>query len=317
MTTSVPSRVGANPFLGIGLKIASVALFVGMMICIKAAGSLPPGEIVFFRSLFAVFPILVFLAFQGELSLALSTTRPLGHVLRGLVGVTAMALGFIGLILLPLPEAITIGYAKPLFVIAFSALFLGETVRIFRWSAVVAGLVGVMIISWPKLTVLTGETDAGTAEALGVGAVLLSAMLAAIAMLLVRRLINTERTSTIVLWFSLTATVLSLLTLPFGWEWLDTGQAALLIGAGMFGGVAQLFLTEAYRHAEVSSIAPFEYTSMVLGIAAGYLFFADIPTVETLAGGAIVVASGLFIIWREHRLGIRRRPARSAVTPQG
>jgi drug/metabolite transporter (DMT)-like permease len=245
------------------------------------------------------------------------TNRPASHFVRGLVGVVSMGFSFVGLTLLPLTDAITINYAQPLFVIVFSALFFGEPVRAFRWTAVLAGMIGVVIIAWPKLSVLTGGAEAGRSEAVGVIFMLTAAMMAAVTMLLVRRLVETERTATIVLWFSVTASVFSLATIPFGWISLDMEQALLLIGAGFFGGVAQLFMTQAYRHASMSTIAPFDYSSMLIGIAAGYFFFSDIPTVETLVGGAIVVAAGVLIIWREHQLGLERRRARRVMTPQG
>ena len=94
---------------------------------------------------------------------------------------------------------------------------------------------------------------------------------------LAERLVATERSATIVLWFSLTASVAGLLTLPFGWISLSQPQVLALIGAGICGGVGQILMTESYRHAEMSTVAPFEYTSMVLGIASGYLFFGDLP----------------------------------------
>ena len=306
-----------KPLTGIALKIASVAVFVAMMTCIKAAGPLPPGEIVFFRSAFAMLPVFAFLAWRRELASAFVTKRPLGHVARGLVGVCAMGLGFFGLTVLPLPDPITISYAQPLVLTVLSAIFLGETIRIFRWSAVAAGLIGVLIISWPKLTLLTGQSEIGQMEAAGVLAVLGSASVAAVAMILVRRLIDTETTTSIVVWFSLTATIAALFTIPLGWETLTTSQVMLLIGSGICGGVAQLLMTQAYRYAPMSTVAPFDYSSMLLGIAAGYVFFADIPTFQTLLGGSIVVTAGLFIIWREHRLGVQRKGARRAMTPQG
>ncbi|MEX0343957.1 MAG: DMT family transporter [Rhizobiaceae bacterium] len=314
---AAPGPETASPLTGIALKIASVAVFVAMMTCIKATGPLPPGEIVFFRSAFAMVPVFAFLAWRRELASGFRTDRPAGHIARGLVGVTAMALGFFGLTVLPLPDAITISYAQPIVLTILSAIFLGETIRIFRWSAVAAGMLGVLIISWPKLSLLTGQSEIGQTEAFGVLAVLGSASLAAVAMILVRKLIETETTVSIVVWFSVTATVASLFTIPFGWEALSAQQTALLIGSGICGGVAQLLMTQAYRHAPLSTVAPFDYTSMLLGIAAGYVFFADIPTGQTLFGGSIVVAAGLFIIWREHRLGIKRKGARRVMSPQG
>jgi drug/metabolite transporter (DMT)-like permease len=312
-----PAGDDGNPVAGIGLKIASVFAFVGMQTCIKAAGQLPAGQIVFFRSLFAIFPIIAVLAYRNQIRTAFSTERPWSHVLRGTVGVTAMSLGFFGLTRLPLPEAVILNYANPLIVVVFGAIFLKETVRLYRWSAVAIGFVGVLIISWPKLTLVSGAGLFGAEEALGVLAVLGAAAVGAVAMLLVRRLVNTETTSTIVMWFSMTATVLSLATIPFGWDPLTAWQAAFLIAAGICGGLGQMLLTQSYRHADVSTIAPFEYSSMLIAIVVGYYAFGNVPTGETIIGGAIVVAAGIFIILREQRLGLERARARKAATPQG
>ena len=302
---------------GIGMKVASVAVFVAMQTLIKAAGDVPAGEIVFFRSFFAIPPILLFMARRGELRSALATSRPFNHIARGLVGVTSMALGFFALTRLPLPEAITLNYAQPLLVVVFSALFLHETIRLYRWTAVAVGLAGVLIISWPDLTLLASPGGLDDQELLGVIAVLVAAAVSAVAMILVRSLVHTERTATIVLWFSLTATAASFLSLPFGWQWLTPAQSALLIGSGLCGGVAQILMTQAYRYAEASVVAPFEYTSMILGVIVGFFIFSEVPRISTVVGGAIVVAAGIFIIWRERQLGLPRGAARKLVPPQG
>lgn len=302
--------------IGILLKVASVSVFVTMSTLIKASGEgVPAGQIVFFRSAFAMVPILVFLALRGQLQTAWRTASPLSHVRRGLVGVSAMGLGFYGIMRLPLPDAIAIGYAMPLLTVVFAALFLGEKVRIFRWSAVAVGLGGVLVISWPRLS-LFGE-GFGSGEAQGAIAVLCSAALGATAMILVRKLVLTERTPTIVLYFSLTATVLSLVSLPFGWIVPDWPTLGLMALAGFCGGLGQILLTQSYRHAEVSTIAPFEYTSIVLGIVIGFFVFGDIPTWSMLLGTTIVIGAGLFVILREHRLGLERKAQRKLVTPQG
>ncbi len=302
---------------GIVLKIMSVAVFVAMSTCIKAAGTVPAGQIVFFRSFFAIFPIIAFLAFKGNLATAFTTRRPLNHVARGLVGVCAMGLTFFALTRLPLPEAITLNYAQPLLVVVFSSIFLGEAIRVYRWSAVVIGLVGVLIITWPELTLLSSDEALDDQEVLGVAAALVAAAISAVAMLLVRNLVQSERTATIVLWFSVTASVMSLLSLPFGWQSLTPLQAGLLVTAGFCGGLGQILMTAAYRHAEASVVAPFEYTSMILGVVVGYLVFGDITSINTLVGGMIVVAAGLFIIWRERQLGLERTRTRKAALSGG
>ncbi|MCA0001905.1 MULTISPECIES: DMT family transporter [unclassified Mesorhizobium] len=299
------------------LKIVSVAVFVGMSTCIKAAGTVPAGQIVFFRSFFAIFPIIAFLALKGNLGTAFSTSRPFNHIARGVVGVCAMGLGFFALTRLPLPEAITLNYAQPLLVVVFSSIFLGEAIRVYRWSAVAVGLVGVLIISWPELTLLSSGEALDDQEVLGVIAALIAAAISAVAMLLVRNLVQSERTATIVLWFSVTASVMALLSLPFGWQALTPRQAVLLVAAGFCGGLGQILMTSAYRHAEASVVAPFEYTSMILGVLVGYLVFGDVATLNTLTGGLIVVAAGIFIIWRERQLGLERTRTRKAAPPQG
>lgn len=305
-----------NAMTAILLKVISVTVFVGMSTCIKAAGDgLPPGQIVFFRSAFAMVPILAYLATHGQLRGAFSTRRPLSHLARGFVGVVSMGFSFYGLTLLPLPDAIAINYASPLIAVIFAAIFLRETVRVYRWSAVFVGLFGVMVICWPKLTLL--DSGADRTAAYGALSVLIAATLGAVAMILVRRLIHTEKTPTIVLYFSLSASVMALLTIPFGWVALEWHRAALLIAAGFFGGIGQILLTHSYRFGDVSTIAPFEYTSILLGLVIGYFLFDDIPTAAMLIGTCIVIAAGIFIIFRERQLGIKRKGARRVMTPQG
>jgi drug/metabolite transporter (DMT)-like permease len=306
-----------NPLRGIGLKILSVMVFTAMAICIKAsAPHVPPGEAVFFRSFFAIPVILVWLIAAHNLRHGLDTTHPLGHFWRGLVGTSAMGLGFTALGLLPLPEATALGYAAPLLTVIFAAMFLGEEVRAFRLTAVFIGLFGVVIVLLPRLTLTTvGETS--TIQALGAMAAFLGAVFAALAQVFVRKLIHTEATAAIVFYFSVTAAALSLLTLPFGWVVPTPREAVLLVGAGLLGGIGQILLTESYRHAETGVIAPFEYVSMLLALILGYLIFEEVPTRAMLAGAGLIVAAGLFIIWRERKLGIRRAGARKVMTPQG
>jgi drug/metabolite transporter (DMT)-like permease len=233
-----------------------------------------------------------------------------------MVGTGGMATGFFALTQLPLPETITIQYATPLLIVVFSAVFFHERVRLYRWSAVLIGLVGVIIIIWPRLTVFSGGMESMSGATLGAISALVSCVFAATAMMLVVRLVQTERSATIVLYFSLTSSAFGLLTLPFGWVMPTPEQFALLIGAGIFGGIGQILLTESYRHADMSVVAPFEYASLILSVIVGYVLFKDVPTVQMLIGGAIVVASGLFIIYREHKLGIERRKEREVTPPQ-
>jgi drug/metabolite transporter (DMT)-like permease len=178
-------------------------------------------------------------------------------------------------------------------------------------------MIGVAIIVWPRLTVFSGEGGAMSGLTLGVLASLASCVFGAFATMQVRKLVDTERSATIVLYFSITCSIAGLLTLPFGWSEISWQALVLLALAGFCGGIAQLLLTASYRYADVSTIAPFEYTSIVLGLVIGYFLFGDVPTGAMLVGTVIVVIAGIFVILREHRLGLQRRAARKHITPQG
>ena len=305
-----------RPLRGIALKVASVMVFIVMASLIKAtAQHVPAGQAVFFRSFFAIPVIMLWLAWRRELSTGLKTTNPLGHLWRGLVGTTSMGLGFAGLGYLPLPEVTAIGYAAPLLTVVFAAMFLGEDVRLFRISCVALGMVGVLIVLLPRLSI--GPGSASVHEAFGATLVLGSAVFAALAQVFVRKLVNTEGTAAIVFYFSLTATTLSLVTLPFGWVWPTPLEASLLVLAGLLGGVGQILLTSSYREADASLVAPFDYASMIFALAIGYFVFAEVPTWTMLGGAALIVTAGILIIWREHKLGLERARQRKAMTPQG
>ncbi|MBN9308565.1 DMT family transporter [Devosia sp.] len=301
---------------GIAFKLSSVCVFLGMSSLLKASEGVPAGQLVFFRSFFAILPIIVYLIWKSELGVGLKTKHPLSHLMRGLVGTGGMMTGFFALTQLPLAEAITISYATPLLIVVFSAVFYHEHVRLYRWSAVLVGLVGVLVIIWPRLTVFSGGIADMSGATLGAISALIAAGFAATAMVLVRKLVETERSATIVLYFSVMSSALGLATIPFGWVMPTPEQFALLVGAGIFGGIGQILLTESYRHADMSVIAPFEYASLILSIAIGYFVFQDVPTVQMLFGGAIVVGSGLFIIYREHKLGLERKRASEVSPPQ-
>lgn len=304
-----------RPLRGILLKLLSVTIFLVMSSCIKSVSDhVPTGEVVFFRSGFAMPVILAWLGLRGDLGTGLRTAIPLGHALRGIMGTMGMASGFAGLALLPLPEVTALGYASPLLTVVFAALLLGERVRLFRLSAVALGLCGVLVVLMPRLTAFSGG-GADRIEAIGALIVLGGAVFSALAQIQVRRLVATERISAIVFYFFVTATTLSLLTLPFGWVWPTAAEAALLISAGIAGGLGQILLTAAYREADASLVAPFEYASMVLAILVGYVVFTETPDTATLSGGGVIVVAGLLILWRERQLGLERARQRRASTP--
>lgn len=308
-----------RPLAGITLKVLSTVVFVAMSALVKLlSDAVPTGEIVFARNFAGMLPVVVMLLAQRQLSTAVRTSRPVGHLVRSFVGVTAMTLNFAALAFIPLPDATAITYAAPLMTVVMAVFFLGEVVGLYRWSAVGVGFLGVLIILYPHLGAaeVDGDTTIGAAIAF-VGTIFM-----AMAAIIVRKLILTERSATIVFWFSAWSSALALCTLPLGWVWQSqawiwpTGeQFALLVGTGLLGGIGQILMTQSYRLADASTIAPFDYVTMIWATAAGWLLFSEVPGVMVVAGTVLVIAAGLFVIFREHRLGIDRTRAKRAQTP--
>ncbi len=290
-----------SPLRGILLIVTAVSLFVVMGSLVKAADRIPAGQAVFFRAFCALPVIVLWLTWRRELRTGLSVTRWQNHAVRALAGSCAMGLGFLGLKLIPLPEATAIRFATPILILVFAALILKEKIRLIRVSAMVVGLIGVMIVMWPRLSF-----DMGDLALIGAVATLGSAALAALAQIFIKTMAGTEKTTAIVFWFSSTAACLSLLTIPFGWVMPVGVEWVFLIGAGLIGGTGQILLTSSYRYAEASTLAPFIYVSMIWALIIGYFVFGEVPTVPMLLGAALVIASGVAIALRERQLGIQR-----------
>jgi drug/metabolite transporter (DMT)-like permease len=295
-----------NSIVGITLKLLSTLSFTLMSALVKATSErYNVGEIVFFRSFFALVPLVIWLVWRGEFPSAIRTRAPLGHLKRGLIGTAGMTLGFIGLSLLPLSEAVAIGYAAPLLTVALAAVLLGETVRLYRWSAVAIGLSGVLVMLAPHL----GNSPSGGAmngSALGAMAAFGGAICAAGAAIQTRRLTMTETTGAIVFYFMTLTSLVGLATFALGWNKPDLYDAGLLIMTGILGGIGQILMTQSFRYADASLIAPFEYSSMIWALLIGWLVFSHLPTTWVIVGAVIVASSGIFVIWRERKLGLER-----------
>ena len=309
-----PTRIlsGMNVFRGIALKLASTLLFAGMSALVRyVSESVPLGQVVFFRSFFAILPVVLIFAWRRELATAVRTNRPFGHIARGMIGLFGMFLNFAALALLPLAEVTAIGFAAPLITVAMAAMFLGERVRVYRWSAIGFGFLGVLVMLAPHLGVGSGAASVATHTGIGALLALGSAFTTAGSVIQTRRLTPSETNSAIVFYFSLLATLGGLATLPFGWVVPSTPVLAGLIGIGVLGGIAHLLLTESYRLAPASVVAPFDYTAILWAFILGYVLFGEVPVPLVFVGAAIVTAAGLFVIFRERQLGVQR--ARGAI----
>ncbi|MCC5992661.1 MAG: DMT family transporter [Rhodobacteraceae bacterium] len=293
-------ETSARPARGIALNVAALFVLMCMAALVKAASDhVPTGQAVFARAFFSLPVILIWIALQGPLMDGLRMAQPRQHLLRGLLGTAALSLNFLALASLPLPEVTTIGFAAPLMTLVFAVLLLGEKVRLFRWTAVAIGFAGVVIVVWPNLSL---DGNLNTVARLGALAALGSACCAALVKIVLRRMVATETTPAIVFWFATTASALALLTLPFGWVIPPLPIAALLVAAGVLGGIGQLMMTASYRFADASALAPLWYVQLLFASLIGYLFFAELPTSATLMGAVLVILSGLLILWRESKL---------------
>jgi drug/metabolite transporter (DMT)-like permease len=230
----------------------------------------------------------------------LATNRIGTHATRSLLGVTAMFCNFLAVTFLPLADATAIAFAAPMFTVIMAALILKEQVHAFRWSAVLIGFAGVLVIIGAE------GRGAGGGNMVGAAFALSGAGLSATAMIVLRRMSAHENSEAIAFYFMLTSALAGLLTIFWGWKMPQGIELPILISMGVFGGIGQLFLSFSYRFGEASVLAPFDYTMMIWAASLGYFLFGDLPTAQVLIGASFVIGAGLLILWRERVLGRKR-----------
>jgi drug/metabolite transporter (DMT)-like permease len=291
------------------LMVTAHALFTAMSAVVKALGEhISIVEIMVFRSAFALPVVALILARGGKAGLrrGLRTRRLRGHVARACTGTAAQTCGFYALTVLPLAVQTALGYTTPLFVTVLAIFVLGERVGVHRWSAVAAGFCGVVVIAAGQGVFAPLGVDDDAVAVLGVVAAVAQGLFSAATTLLVRQLSATESSATITMYQSLLMTAFTVVALPFFWVTPTWGELGLLILVGLVGGVAQWTLTEAWASAQVSAVAPYSYSALVWSIAIGWVVWGDVPGLAMLAGSALIVAAGLYIL---HRELVRRRGA--------
>jgi drug/metabolite transporter (DMT)-like permease len=290
----------AGSTIGILYKIVSTFAFVLMGVFVRdIAERIPTGEIVFFRTLLALIPLYVWAFYQGSWRQVHVTQHPERHFYRCINSVIGMSLGFLALKYIPLTDQVALGYAAPLLTIPFAVIFLKEIVRFYRWSAVLVGLLGVMIILYPYLSFSSENAKLGAIIGLS------ASVSYALGAVIVRSLALKETMSATVFYFCIFCCLFSLLSLPFGWVMPTLWESFCLLCIGVTGGIGQILLTKSYQYGDTTLIAPFEYVSIIWASLFGFLIFGDIPTLYTLAGTVIVILSGLFVIYRERQLGLK------------
>lgn len=287
------------------LVAALTAVLAGLVR--KLSATIHPFEIAFFRNFFGLAFMLPWLAAAGIPGFR--TRRLRLYVVRAVVAAIAMLTFFYALSIMPLADVIALAFTSPLFATAGAALFLGETVRVRRWSATLIGFLGAMLILRPG------------AETISLGAVivLVSAAAMAGAALMVKNLSRTEPAAQIVLYLALFMTPLTLVPALFVWTWPSWGEIfwlALVAGVATSSNVA---IVKAFSEIDVSLVAAFDFVRLPFTAAVGYVFFAEVPDVWVWVGAAIIAAASVYIAHREMQLDRLRRRAieRGAPRPPG
>lgn len=292
-----------RPLLALLIRLAAIAGFATMAALIKLASDrgVHLVEIIFWRQA-TTLPLLIgWVMFNGGL-MRLSTRRPGTHALRAAYGMAGMVLNFGAVILLPLAEATVLNFTAPIWAVILSMLLLKEQVGIWRWSAVLLGFAGIVIIAQPA----GGQLPLfGSLVALG------AAFMIALISIQIRDLNRTEEPVTIVFWFSAISTLAALPVMLFFAQPHSAEEWLLLLGIGLTGTWGQLLVTAALRYGAVASVIVMDYSSLVWATLYGWLLFDALPPAATWLGAPLIVVAGLVIAWREHlrKAGVQAAPA--------
>lgn len=295
MTQALSAQSSREAVLtGIACMCGAAGLFTIMDFLIKvmATSGYHTFQILFARSLFALIPVLWILQRAGGLRI-LRTRNPKLHALRCLFGTISMICFFTAYKYLPVSGVVALGFSAPLFMTALSGVLGGDKVRLVHWLAVSAGFAGVLYIVQPG----------GDSFTLWSLLPVIGAFTYAIVSVLIRRIGNSEPSVVTVFYFTSFTTLLGAASLPFIGIWPTSfHDVAVMVGVGLIGGVAQVLMTRAFTLAPVSVVGPFDYTAMLWAVGIEAVVLGVLPTQAVVTGSAIVIASGLYILYREARV---------------
>ena len=305
MTAASPSGPPQHYLGGIALRLLAMASLSLMFVLVKYIdrAGIHLAESLFWRQALVLPFLLAWIRATTGGFASLKTQRIGAHARRAMMGLAGMACNFGGMIFLPMAEATTINLSVPIFAVIFAAALLGERTGWQRWSAVIVGFIGVLVVLNPGASFAAGF---GGAHGMGTLIALAGAVMTALITIAVRDLGRTEAAATIVFWFSLLSMIPLGVALPFVYTSHDAHEWLLLIGLGFLGAVVQMSLTGALRLAPVAVVIPMDYSALLWSIACGWWFFGTLPADSTWIGAPLIIASGLVIAWREHRRHIDR-----------
>ena len=304
LSVAVP-RLAPTTRAALWIVLSGICAVMMNVLIRVAAQSMHPFEVAFFRCLFGLLLVLPWIVRDGP---GLLRSRNAGfYLLRAGVGLVSMATWFYGITVVPLATATAVNFTAPLFATIAAVLVLHEDVRLRRWSAVVIGFIGVLVIMRPGRERL----DANLLI------LLVSAASAAMNNITVKFLARTEKPGNIVAMFMLYLTPLSLIPALFFWRWPDLATLAALFGLGCLGTIAHFSVARALAAADASACAPFEFVRLPFAALVGFLWFGEVTDAWTWAGAAIIAGSSIYVAHREARLarlarrGERRAPRQS------
>jgi len=274
--------------LGFLYMFISICAFSIMDLIVKWSENYPIGEVLFFRGFCGMVPIFFLIPKERYFNFY-KTNRPFLHFKRCVSGLVAIVAIFIALRKLPLATVVSITFAAPIFTTIMSIFFLSEKVGLYRWLAVLVGFVGILIISEPGFSSLNFYYIYPIIFCLGLSYVAIA----------IKQLSSTEPVWLIGLYFSFSIMIMSFFTLPQGWIMPNLKDLFLLCMVGILGGLANLWLTQSYKYAEVSLVTPLKYLALLFAIFFGYIFWDETPTIKTLLGAALVIISSIIIFRRE------------------
>ena len=248
---------------------------------------LPPFQIAFFRNVFGLAFLLPLLM---RSRFAILRTKQIGlHALRGVINMAAMLMFFTALSISPIAKVTALGFTAPIFMAILAVLVLGERFRIYRWSAIFLGFVGMLIILRPGLVAI----DTGALLVTG------SAALWAVAMIIIKIQSRTESSLTIVAYMGIFLGIFSIAPALWVWQPFGIKTLGLMVLIGLFGSIAQMAISQSLKETDPTALMPFDFLKLIWTAMIGAWFFAEIPDIYTWIGATVIFLSGLFIAFRE------------------
>lgn len=282
-----------HPLLGMACAIAAFFMFAVMNVFAKMLSNHHHViEIAFYRNLIALIPFLFIIYGLGKREILVIRSNPRGVVIRSVVGTVSLAATFGTFALLPLADGTAFLFTSSLLIPALGFFFLGEKVGPYRWGATIVGFLGVCVMLRPS----------GDINMMGVTVALSAAVLHATLQTILRHLGKTERPETVTFYFVFIGTFVAMIPMPLVFTMPTLHDIPLIIGLGVSGVFGQMLISNAYKYAQASIVTVFNYSGIIWATSFGWMFWSDWPTKEILIGGTIVIASNVFIIYREQKL---------------